>query len=147
MLILSLAIINYKMYEWFLVLLLLIPQAIFDIKNQSVYVWPNVVALFLIQTFCVEGGVAAHLIRLIPGILFIVFTFASKEAIGTGDGIVILALGTILGIENTFKAIFYATVLASVFSLVLICLRKVNKKTRLPFVPFLLLGTVIGGII
>lgn len=145
--ILSLAIINYKMYEWFLVLILLIPQAISDIKNQSVYVWPNVVALFLIQTFCVEGGAVAHLIRLIPGIIFFVFTFASKGAVGTGDGIVILALGTILGIENTFNAIFYATVLASVSSLVLISLKKANKKTRLPFVPFLLFGTVIGGIL
>lgn len=147
MFILSLDIVNYRVYEWFLVMLLLVPQAIYDIKKQMVWISPDIAILIFVQIFGIDGGIISHLIRLIPGAIFIIFSFVSKESIGMGDGIVILALGTLLGMEKTFKLLFFASCFASLFSVVLILLKKADRKSRIPFIPFILMGTIAGGII
>lgn len=62
-----------------------------------------------------------------------------KEAMGEGDIIIAATIGSLLGIKLSLLAIFLAALLALPIALVL------KKKTeRIPFIPFLSLGTFIS---
>lgn len=75
-----------------------------------------------------------------PGVIVLVLAYFSKEAIGVADGVVILVCGASFGLLETVAFTFFATVYAGVCSIVLLLMRKVGKKSRIPFLPFLLLG-------
>lgn len=76
------------------------------------------------------------------GSLLLLFGYFSKEAIGIGDGIVISVCGAAFGIYETVALCFFSALYAAVFSFALLMLRKVGRKSRIPFLPFLLLGYV-----
>lgn len=74
------------------------------------------------------GGL--YLIGLLSSLL------ARKEAMGGADVIVAGTMGALLGFPNFFIALFLSAVLAMIPALV-------NRKTGVPFVPFLALATFI----
>ncbi len=59
------------------------------------------------------------------------------EAIGYGDGLVVIATGIALGLRRNILMLCIAFVLCAVASVMLLIFRKANKKTVLPFVSFL----------
>lgn len=79
----------------------------------------------------------------IPGIFLLMVSFCTKESIGYGDGWSVLALGLFVGAEGCLAAVGIGLLLSALVSLVLLMLRKVNGKSRLPFLPFLTIG--LGG--
>ena len=79
------------------------------------------------------GGMA------VGGILLFVGYF-SREAIGIADGVIILICGVAFGVYETVTVCFFATLYAAMFSFVLLVWKKVGRKSRIPFLPFLLLG-------
>ncbi len=74
------------------------------------------------------------------GVVLLLFGYFSKEAIGIADGAVILVCGVAFGLYKTVGMTFFAACYAGVCSMVLLLLKKVGKKSRIPFLPFLLLG-------
>lgn len=76
------------------------------------------------------------------GVLILVFCFFSKEALGVADGILILACGVAFGLYETVTVCFLATLFAGMFSMVILLAKKAGRKSRIPFLPFLLLGYV-----
>ena len=76
------------------------------------------------------------------GAVILLFAYFSKEAIGYADGVIILACGVAFGLYETVTAVFFAAVFAGCFSGVLLVAKKAGKKSRIPFLPFLLLGYV-----
>ncbi|MBQ8315149.1 MAG: prepilin peptidase [Lachnospiraceae bacterium] len=81
------------------------------------------------------GGVAV-------GALILLFGYFSKEAIGMADGVVISACGAAFGIYETVALCFFAALYAAVFSFALLLLKRAGRKSRIPFLPFFLLGYV-----
>lgn len=81
------------------------------------------------------GGVAV-------GLLLLVFGLFSNGALGLADGVIITACGIAFGLYETVALSFFAAVYAGVFSGVLLLARKVKRKSRIPFLPFLFLGYV-----
>lgn len=77
---------------------------------------------------------------LFPGMMLLVLALLTKESIGYGDGLTVMASGLWLGGRFTLYTLWLAVSAAGVFGLVNF-LRK--KKGPLPFVPFLLLGMLI----
>ena len=71
------------------------------------------------------------------GILFLLISKCSKEAIGYGDSWLILLLGIYLGYLRVLGVLFGASVLAGVVSVFFLWKRGWKKKATLPFVPFL----------
>lgn len=74
---------------------------------------------------------------LFMGILFLLISKCSKEAIGYGDSWLILLLGIYLGYLRVLGVLFGASVLAGVVSVFFLWKRGWKKKATLPFVPFL----------
>lgn len=68
----------------------------------------------------------------------------TKGAVGIGDGLLLMALGTMLD-AGKFLAVFFMGLLGcSAVSLILLLTLQNTGKSELPFVPFLLLGYVGG---
>lgn len=81
------------------------------------------------------------------GILLFVVSTVTKEAIGYGDSWLILLLGVHLGIFRVLQLLFVASLLAVIFALFYLWVRKWNRDATLPFVPFLTiayLGVMLG---
>ena len=84
----------------------------------------------------VAGGV-------LIGLCAIGVSMASEEQIGRGDGFVIAAIGLILGFRKCLFAVCMASIIMTLVSVIILILRKGNRKTRLPFIPALFAGYVL----
>ncbi len=77
-----------------------------------------------------------------PGLFLILVSIFSKGKVGMGDGILLLSLGTLIKAESIIEILIVALILTSMFSVVLIVIKRANLKSSLPFVPFLLLSCI-----
>ena len=78
-----------------------------------------------------------RVVGLFMGLLFLLISKCSKEAIGYGDSWLILLLGIHLGYLRALGVLFGASLLAGVVSVLFLWKRGWKKKATLPFVPFL----------
>ena len=80
------------------------------------------------------------------GVAFLGISKITKEAIGYGDSLLILGLGILLGFWQVMAVLVVAFSLTAISSMVLLVLKKMNRRTTLPFIPFLALGFLINFI-
>lgn len=92
-----------------------------------------------IQPVCLIAGFMA-------GVICMFISRITEESIGYGDSILVMVLGSFLGIWELLYVMLFASGFASVFSVVMILNKKMNRKAVIPFVPFLASG-YIGGMI
>ncbi len=88
--------------------------------------------------YTVGGG---FMTALVVGLVFVVVYLIRKDAIGLGDIKVMVLCAQYVGLLIA-GTIIRAMVAAFFCSVVLLLLKKVNTKSGLPFVPFLLLGAL-----
>ncbi len=136
---------------WIFVLVVLLIGSIYDIKSYSL---PMGLVLVGLGGGLVGWGYALcvgecawweMLVCLLPGGLFAILAFLTKEQIGYGDSLLLLMLGGCVGGEATVRIWICGLVVSFFISVLLLVLRKADKKTRIPFVPCLLLGSLIIG--
>lgn len=129
-----------------LLLVFLLINAGWDFKKReimfhSVLVFGMIgISILLLQSGL---GMEAFLIGaagIIPGIIVFGIAWMTREAVGYGDGAVIVVCGIYLGILETIALLFYALLLCSAMSAVLLMLKRGGRKTEVPFVPHLLFG-------
>jgi len=93
----------------------------------------------------VNGQVLLSLISAAIGFsVFLIIHLVSKQGMGFGDVEYFAALALYLVPFSIVWAILIASVAAIVFSLPMLVTRKANRKTRVPFGPFLALGVSIA---
>lgn len=83
-------------------------------------------------------------LSLLPGIVLLGLGWLSHWQIGAGDGMIILVMGIWLGIWETFAVVFMGMFLCSIFCGGLLLFRKVGRKTKVPFIPFLWIAYLMG---
>lgn len=79
----------------------------------------------------------------IPGILCLILAKLTTEAIGYGDAFMLIAIGTFCAITTLLFLLLCGFLLAGIVSVVLLALKKRNKKEEIPLIPFLLSGYVL----
>lgn len=79
----------------------------------------------------------------IVGLIFLVISKITGQALGYGDGIIILILGIYLGFWDLSVVLMVAFFAASVMAMVLIVVKRGKRKRTMPFVPFLCIGYVV----
>ena len=67
----------------------------------------------------------------------------TKEGIGYGDGITFMLSGMLLGFRKNVLLLCVSLLLSAVFSIVLLVVKKGNRKTTFPFIPCVLIADVI----
>ena len=83
---------------------------------------------------------------MILGAVFIGVALISGGKLGMGDALAILVIGIYLGGSGSALVVLYAMMITAAFSIVLLIIRRGNRDTALPFMPFLLAGCVLQQI-
>ncbi len=82
-------------------------------------------------------------IGMLAGIYMFLFSFLTREAVGRGDGFMVMAAGIWMR-EKTIGILMGAFLLAAVTGILKMCLRKADRKSELPFAPFFFLSYLAG---
>ena len=76
------------------------------------------------------------LVGMLPGVMLTAVAWVTKKA-GYADGIVLMQLGMFFGYRESMFLLCTGLILLSLVSVVLLCLRKVQRNTGMPYLPFL----------
>ena len=77
------------------------------------------------------------------GIVFFLISKVTREKLGYGDSLILLALGILLGFWEVMILILIAFLASACFGIIMVCWKKKNKNTSFPFVPFIALSYVL----
>lgn len=126
--------------------ILLLLLTVIDIKTKRV---PRIfleIAIGSICILCLFGG-AKEIVRsasgAVIGLMFVVFSYITKEAIGYGDSWLMVWLGMLLGGWKLCILLFIAFASAAIVGTVEIIRQKSFRKgSKIAFVPYLLWGYI-----
>lgn len=117
--------------------------AIYDLRSKRI---PLVLIALCAVLSVIESviGLTDHvrtpvmiLAALMPGIFLLFLSFVTKQAVGFGDGLLMCAVGPILGFRLMMSGVMLGFFLSSLAAIFLLIFKKADKKTKMPFVPFL----------
>lgn len=124
---------------------LLFIAGITDIRKRMVskrLLWILFMVCLVAVLFMTENSILSIMGGLAVGFCAIGISVASKEQIGKGDGIVITAIGLVLGARKCLLVVCIACLLMSFIAIVILLFRRGNRHTRLPFLPAIFAGYV-----
>ena len=124
----------------------MIISSIGDIRSRDVFLWEILGCLgmsFAKVVFSIYAGnfdASDVLMSLMPGVFLLLLSFVSGQSVGYGDGLLILCAGPALGAGVAVMGMVAGVFACGLMSGILLVLKKVGKKAKMPFVPFLTLG-------
>ena len=124
---------------------LLFTAGIIDIRKQMVSRrLLSILFLVCLATvpFMTERNILNTIGGLTIGLCVIGISITSKEQIGKGDGIVITAIGLVLGARRCLIVVCIASLLMSLVAISILLFRRGNRQTRLTFLPAVFAGYV-----
>lgn len=89
-------------------------------------------------------------VGIIPGACLLAFSLFSGEAIGYGDGVLVLTMGILFGAGTAFGVFWLGLLCAAGFSIFQLIQKKCKKTSTYPFAPFLFLAWIVvwqGGFV
>lgn len=134
-----------KMIVYVAVAAVMVVCTIADIKKKEISVWLFGFLGLIVIMGCFVPEIPKWYIPaagVIPGILLIILAKITEQSIGYGDGIILAEIGLITGVGRCMLILATALALAGVFSLGILVVKRVDKKYRIPFVPFLTMAYV-----
>jgi leader peptidase (prepilin peptidase)/N-methyltransferase len=133
-------------YSSILIVLALIDLYHHLILNKIVY--PAAIIAIIINIFLPEFGLHNFLFGLLGGAVGFLILFLpaliSRKGMGWGDVKMAGLVGLMTGFPNAIVAVFGGILLGGLLSIILLILKKKNRKEGIPFGPFLSLGTMIA---
>ena len=116
-------------------------NTVLDIRKREISI--KLSGIFGIIGILIVGMNFERVMGVVLGLLTLGVARLVKD-FGMGDGVVILILGLLLGLIHTLNILLIASILASGIGLFLLIIKKKTVKYELPFVPFLLVGFLVG---
>lgn len=113
-----------------------------DVRTRTVsvlYLWIGTVLGFASVFFHSKENsltIADLIFSLVPGMIFLLLGRSTREQVGYGDGWMLLILGMCLG-SRIWRLWQLALILSAVFTVGMILLKKLQRTSRIPFLPFL----------
>lgn len=123
-----------------IIFLLLVLSGLSDWKKRTIPVFLLVIMSLAVACFAVICGDVSWRLRLggaLMGIVFLLISKCTKEAIGYGDSWLIMVLGVQLGYLRAMYVLFAASLIAGIVSLFYLWKQRWKRNATLPFVPFL----------
>lgn len=123
-----------------IVLLLLVLCSISDWKRKSIPAMLLVVFSVVVCVFslvCDNVSLRLRIGGFFIGLLFLLISKVTKEAMGYGDSWLILLLGVYMGYLRAIGVLFVASMIAGILSLFFLWRFHWRRTATLPFVPFL----------
>lgn len=106
--------------------------------------------LVLILLFRIISGenLAFYILSSIGVFIFLfLLMIASKDKLGGGDVKLYAVISLAIGAWKAFASIFFASFVALLITLPMILKKKMDRKTEIPFVPFIWVGVLISYIV
>lgn len=133
-----------------LIVVYLLVLSVFDGKDKSVPVILLVPGLLAAFGFVISKGMQGELVGcvlgMMPGAVFLIVAMATKKA-GMADGIVLGIIGVLKGYRAGMLIWGISMCAMSIVAVVLLCCRRVNRDTGVPYIPFLCGGYLIWKIV
>lgn len=129
-----------------LLAILLAALAIGDIKYKKINIWGIGVGSILAIVgliICGQSRIRSLAGGIGIGLAVCLLHWVTQKGIGLGDGMLAVLIGICTGAEFTIICLCTAFFLASFVALALCFFKKMGRKSRIPFVPFLFLGYMI----
>jgi len=130
------------------VLLYLILLGIWDYRKRSVPLALLILGGILMSGMsvlrCVRGELSCMEmgIGILPGVFMLCLGWMTGK-VGYADGIVLVQVGMYLGYKKGALLFCVSMLLLSLSCLILICLKKVQRNTKMPYFPFLAISYLI----
>jgi leader peptidase (prepilin peptidase)/N-methyltransferase len=124
----------------------LVIEAVKDFRKKEVNipVLGILVAAAMVMIFLGKDISVLNVITgLAEGLLLILVSVMTKGQIGMGDGILLAACGLMLGGKDNMVMFFFACLSSAIVSVLIMIIKKADKKTTIPFVPFMIPGFLI----
>ena len=140
------------MWKFIVIMAYLTLLSVFDKKEKAVPVrllflgGIGCIVMASYEVFVEKMGFMWLILGLLPGIFFLLVAWLTKKA-GYADGIVLLFLGAVYGYRESVLVLGVSLFLAALLSVVLLIMHKVQRNTKLPYIPFLAVAFLIEQII
>lgn len=133
------------------VIILLIVGSFFDIRWKRIPTallvaggaWAVVCMILQILQEGAGGALGAALISVFPGAALLLLSLVTEKKIGSGDGLILILLGLFEGVECAVPVFCLGLFLQSLLAVGLLILKKADKQTCIPFLPFLLASRLL----
>lgn len=130
---------------------LLAAGGIFDVKSKKIPfvvlgaggIWSVIGLVFKAAETGILQTLLFILTGIVPGAVLVVLSFLTEKKIGYGDGIVLMILGCMEGAGTAFLVFCTGLFLQSLFAVGLLIVKKADKQSCIPFVPFLLAARIM----
>lgn len=130
---------------------ILLVSSIFDIKWKRIPVMilllSGIWSLLYLVINAIGHGVGEILgesiVAILPGAGLLILSFLTEKKVGYGDGILLALLGMLQGLGKVLLVFCVGLFLQSLLAVVLLLIRKADKQTCIPFIPFLFAAEII----
>ena len=128
------------------ILILMLIGSVVDIRKQEVPIWALGAGILLsgikVAMDVISGsfdpvGIA---LSLIPGAVFLILALVTGQGVGCGDGLMLLCIGPAFGLYRLSLGLFISLFICSMFSGILLLMKRAKGGTRIPYIPFLTIG-------
>ena len=123
-------------------------EAISDVKRREIKIVYLIVAGAIgILALVISGEksrIISSLFGIAIGLTVIVLAYLTKGGIGYGDGLLLCISALLLGVRNNIVLLFTGCFLSAIVSMFLLVIKKADRKTILPFVPFLIPAVIVS---
>ncbi len=116
-----------------------------DIRKREIGVYKiflvGIAGVFL-HIFREKIGIYNLLAGMSIGLVLLLLGKVFKGSIGSGDGLILMDTGILLGLERNLELFLNGLLLAGVWALILWVFFRKKKEYEIPFIPFLLISYV-----
>lgn len=150
-------LISNDQFNWYIVLLnfliitFLVFSAVFDLKYMILPDFSTItlIIIALLGVVFDEKNIVPYLLSAVgaSSFLLILYLITKGKGMGMGDVKLAIFMGLFLGFPKIITAFYIAFIVGAIVGIVLILLKKKDRKSEIAFGPFLILGTLIAKLI
>lgn len=118
-----------------------------QISNKILVAMLIVGVILACVTFNTSVIISSFVCALFTGAITYLTSLISRGGLGKGDVILLTITALFIGDLSMVYIVFLSLLAMFLFTIVALLLKKINVKSKLPYVPFLLIGTILGSII
>lgn len=138
----------YKNFVFlFIFLILSVTVSVIDIRTKIIPDWIVITGIILLTGFRIIffGDLLSIIsLKIITGpLLFLTVYFLTQRKLGIGDIKYSALIGVFVGLPGLFVTIGLASIMGLIFAVIGLAIGNIHLKTKIPFAPFLTLGSFL----
>lgn len=133
---------------WLVIFLIIC--SITDLVERHVYTMfcmANGLIIGIMHFFIRDMDLKSCLFGILHGVIILFVCILKKESIGSGDALIVGIIGLAVGFEETIEILVWTFLIITTIGIIGILKKQIVMKTKIPFIPFVLVGTIITMVV